>query len=112
MPGDFSITLVSCAVKQAGKEIDMNKGDWFNKYIKGRITDDALPTSSSSTVYIMGNTLTPPQSAPPQKTSHTFFVDPLRSRCKSRFIVVTVLFLSGLFVSSFRSKRFACCFAE
>ncbi|KAI6177550.1 Non-specific serine/threonine protein kinase [Aphelenchoides bicaudatus] len=49
----------------------------------GQQFHDVLPTSSTSTVYLMGNTLTPPQSAPPQKTSQTFFVDPLRLRSKS-----------------------------
>ncbi|KAI6229635.1 Non-specific serine/threonine protein kinase [Aphelenchoides besseyi] len=49
-----------------------------------RSSNDPLPASSSSTVHMLGNALTPPQSAPPQQTSPNFFIDQQRRRSKSK----------------------------
>ncbi|KAI6188982.1 Non-specific serine/threonine protein kinase [Aphelenchoides besseyi] len=49
-----------------------------------RSSNDPLPTTSSSTVHMLGNALTPPQSAPPQQTSPNFFIDQQRRRSKSK----------------------------
>nr|ADI24876.1 RAF [Bursaphelenchus xylophilus] len=46
-------------------------------------SNDALPAGSTSTVHSLGTALTPPQSAPPQKTAQIFFTEQQRMRSKS-----------------------------